>query len=334
MIWVDILAGRLHRFRVADGGAARDDEVIVDLGVPIGSAAPRQRRRLRAGHRRRVPADRRRTATPVGGPIRPADMTDDQQFNDGACDPACRFWAGTTSAGLRPGGGGAVPAGRRRPDHPHAHRRDGVERHRLEPGRLDHVLHRLGRAAPAGQGVRLRRAHRDDRRRARTHLLSSRGRTTPTAWSWMPTATCGSPSGAAGRSAATTRRATLTEVVELPVSRPTCAGFGGPDLDELYVTSAWEELRRRAAGGRAAGRSRAADHDGGARAAGHRVLRVERLGQWRGLSWTASASSSRTAPRRCGRCSSTWATASCWCWSGRRAAARRRRCGWWRAWRT
>ncbi len=42
MIWVDILAGRLHRFRVADGGAAQDDEVIVDLGVPIGSAAPRQ----------------------------------------------------------------------------------------------------------------------------------------------------------------------------------------------------------------------------------------------------------------------------------------------------
>jgi sugar lactone lactonase YvrE len=34
----------------------------------------------------------------------------------------------------------------------------------------------------------------------------------------------------------------LVEVVKLPVSRPTCAGFGGPDLDELYVTSAWEEL--------------------------------------------------------------------------------------------
>jgi sugar lactone lactonase YvrE len=34
----------------------------------------------------------------------------------------------------------------------------------------------------------------------------------------------------------------LTLVVELPVSCPTCAGFGGPDLTELYVTSAREEL--------------------------------------------------------------------------------------------
>ena len=34
----------------------------------------------------------------------------------------------------------------------------------------------------------------------------------------------------------------LDRVIRLPVSRPTSCTFGGPDLDELYVTSAWKGL--------------------------------------------------------------------------------------------
>jgi sugar lactone lactonase YvrE len=34
----------------------------------------------------------------------------------------------------------------------------------------------------------------------------------------------------------------LERVIKLPVSRPTSCAFGGADLDELYVTSAWEGL--------------------------------------------------------------------------------------------
>ena len=30
--------------------------------------------------------------------------------------------------------------------------------------------------------------------------------------------------------------------MRLPVSCPTCPGFGGPGLRELYVTSAWEDM--------------------------------------------------------------------------------------------
>ena len=30
--------------------------------------------------------------------------------------------------------------------------------------------------------------------------------------------------------------------IRLPVSEVTCPTFGGPDLDELYITSAWESL--------------------------------------------------------------------------------------------
>ena len=34
----------------------------------------------------------------------------------------------------------------------------------------------------------------------------------------------------------------LDRVINLPVSQPTSCAFGGPDLDELFVTSAWERL--------------------------------------------------------------------------------------------
>lgn len=34
----------------------------------------------------------------------------------------------------------------------------------------------------------------------------------------------------------------LDRVIRLPVSQPTSCAFGGPDLDELYVTSAWKGL--------------------------------------------------------------------------------------------
>ena len=46
-----------------------------------------------------------------GGPWRPPGMLADVRFNDGVCDPAGRFWAGTVAADRRAGAGRAVPAG-------------------------------------------------------------------------------------------------------------------------------------------------------------------------------------------------------------------------------
>ena len=34
----------------------------------------------------------------------------------------------------------------------------------------------------------------------------------------------------------------LDRVIVLPVSQPTSCAFGGPDLDQLFVTSAWKDL--------------------------------------------------------------------------------------------
>ena len=34
----------------------------------------------------------------------------------------------------------------------------------------------------------------------------------------------------------------LLAVLPVPVSQPTCPAFGGPGLDELYLTSAWQDM--------------------------------------------------------------------------------------------
>ena len=92
LIWVDIRAGRLHRY--TPGGA---DEVYLDAGVPLGAAAPR-----RGGGYVLAAADGFRFADAAGrlagGPLRPPGMGADLRFNDGACDPAGRFSAGTVAA--------------------------------------------------------------------------------------------------------------------------------------------------------------------------------------------------------------------------------------------
>ena len=97
--WVDIHAGRLHRYRPGAG-----DEVVHTAGVAVGAAAPRAGGGYvlaAADGFRLVGADGRAD----GGPLRPPGMAEDVRFNDGACDPAGRLWAGTVAADRRPGGG-------------------------------------------------------------------------------------------------------------------------------------------------------------------------------------------------------------------------------------
>src|SRR5882724_2950338 len=103
LIWVDINAGQLHRF-TPGAGPEQSDEVIIDLGLAIGAAAPR-----RDGGYVLATADGFRLAgsdgSPDGEPVRPEGMGADLRFNDGACDPAGRFWAGTVARDRRAGAG-------------------------------------------------------------------------------------------------------------------------------------------------------------------------------------------------------------------------------------
>jgi L-arabinonolactonase len=34
----------------------------------------------------------------------------------------------------------------------------------------------------------------------------------------------------------------LLATLEVPVSQPSCPAFGGPGLEDLYVTTAWEDM--------------------------------------------------------------------------------------------
>jgi sugar lactone lactonase YvrE len=238
MIWVDILAGRLHRFDPASGGA--DDRVITDVGVPLGSAAPRQGGGyvLATGHGFLLTdAD----GTLQGQPLRPDGMTEDQQFNDGACDPAGRFWAGTTSTGLQPGAAAL-------------YRLDG-------DGRITRMLtgvtesNGIGWSPDGSVMYYIDSGERPRRVRAFDYDVTSGtigGERTLICYSSDAEYPDGLVVDASGDlwiafwGGWQVRRydpaGGLAEVIELPVSRPTCAGFGGPDLSQLYVTSAWEEL--------------------------------------------------------------------------------------------
>ena len=104
LVWVDITAGHLHRYRPGHG-----DEIVLALSSggepePLGAAAPR-----RGGGYVLATAAGFRLAGPNGqleeSAIRPAEMPADAEFNDGACDPAGRFWAGTVTLEMRPAAG-------------------------------------------------------------------------------------------------------------------------------------------------------------------------------------------------------------------------------------
>jgi sugar lactone lactonase YvrE len=241
MIWVDINAGLLHRFTPAADGTADGDQVIVDLDhVAIGAAAPRRR-----GGYILAAADGFRLTTADGAldgdPVRPPDMGPDLRFNDAACDPAGRFWAGTVAADRRAGaaalyrldadgtittvltgitesnGLGWSPDGATMyyidSGEPHLRVQTfgySVESGHIEPG-PDLVT--FGPGDGTSDGL----------------VVDAEGCLWIAFWGGHQVRRY-SPAGE------------LLDTVEMPVSQPSCPGFGGDDLSVLYVTSAWKDM--------------------------------------------------------------------------------------------
>jgi len=241
LIWVDINAGQLHRL---DPGGA--DEVIVSAGVPVGAAAPRT-----GGGYVLAAADgfRRIGADGASGPaVRPAGMPANVRFNDGACDPAGRFWAGTAATDGQAGAGSLY---RFDPDgsvtealpgvtesnglgwNPSAtvfyYTDSGEERSRVRAFGFDLPTGTLGserdliQFAP-GDGT------------ADGLVVDAEG----CLWIAMWDGGCVRRYSSDGE---------LLGIYPVPASRPTCPAFGGPALDELFLTTSWEGLdsERRAA---------------------------------------------------------------------------------------
>jgi len=99
LYWVDIDAGFVHTFDPATG---RD--VSVAVGQPVGTVVPRA-----SGGVMLATRDGFMSLDPGTGKVAlvasPAGHDPEKRFNDGKCDPAGRFWAGTIDEA---GSGGAL----------------------------------------------------------------------------------------------------------------------------------------------------------------------------------------------------------------------------------
>jgi sugar lactone lactonase YvrE len=234
LMWVDILAGHLHRYRPGAG-----DEVFHTAGVAIGAAAPRS-----GGGYVLAAADGFRlvdaAGQPDGGPWRPP-MPADVRFNDGACDPAGRFWAGTVAADRRPAGGAL---------------------YRLDPGGeitvvLDGVTESNGLGWSPDGGTFYYIDSGEPRPRIRAFpcdlaagtLGAPRDLVQPPPEQGIPDGLVVDAEGCLwvafwGGQAVRRYSADGGLLAELPtpVSQPSCPAFGGPGLEDLYVTTAWEDM--------------------------------------------------------------------------------------------
>jgi len=89
LYFTDILKGRVHRFDPSTGNVR-----TYEIGQSVGTVLPTERGDLvlavRDGFARLDPATGRVESIAAGDADRP-----DLRMNDGACDPAGRFWAGT-----------------------------------------------------------------------------------------------------------------------------------------------------------------------------------------------------------------------------------------------
>jgi sugar lactone lactonase YvrE len=237
LIWVDINAGQLHQLDAAGG-----DRVVATAGVPVGAAAPRA-----GGGYVLAAADGFRLIGADGAaaapPVRPAGMPGQVRFNDGACDPAGRFWAGTAATDGRSGTGSLY---RLDPDgsvtevlagvtesnglgwNPAAtvfyYTDSGEDESRVRAFGFDLASGTLG-----GERDLIRFAPGDGT--ADGLVVDADG----CLWIAMWDGGCVRRYSASGE---------LLGRYSVPASRPTCPGFGGPGLDELFLTTAWEGLDR------------------------------------------------------------------------------------------
>jgi sugar lactone lactonase YvrE len=235
LLWVDITAGAVHRFDPATGKTAS-----IDVGKPVGAAVPTSSGRValavRDGFSILDPVTERET--------RVADVeaeVPETMMNDGKCDPAGRFWAGTKDIeGHRPLG----------------------SLYRLD---ADHTVVSVLTGVTISNGLGWSRDHRsmyyidspshgidmfdfeveDGSVSGRRRLVDL-----PEEWGLPDGMTVDEEGflwvafwgGSAVRRISPDGR--IISVVTLPVSQVTSCAFGGDDFSDLYITTARNGLAR------------------------------------------------------------------------------------------
>jgi sugar lactone lactonase YvrE len=240
LVWVDIMAGHLHRHRPGEG-----DEIVLALAaegcpVPIGAAAPRRGGgyvlATEAGFQRAGPDGRI-----DGAAIRPDGMPADARFNDGACDPAGRFWAGTVTRDVRPGAGAlyrldtdgsvSIALGAVTESNGIGWSPDGATMYYIDSGEPEPRIRAFGFDVAGGElGEARDLVHFPGGGPVPDGLIvDAEGCLWVAVWGGSRVVRYAPD----GQTLAT---------LPTPVSQPTCPAFGGADLGELYLTSAWQGM--------------------------------------------------------------------------------------------
>lgn len=236
LVWVDILAGRVHSADSLTGHVRS-----WALGMPVSAIAPRASGGWVAAVERGFALfdDNWKPAGEIRAAVGQAGGT---RFNDGKCDPAGRFWAGTMAYDSTPG---------------------AACLYRLDPD---------GTVTPVIEGVTISNGlgwspdgstmyFIDSGRGTVDAMLFDGASGTPSQRHPLVTVSAGEgkPDGLVVDSegyvwvalwdGGLVRRhspgGVVDRVVQLPVTRVTSMTFGGPDLTDLYITTAYEGLSPR-----------------------------------------------------------------------------------------
>lgn len=228
LLWVDIPAGKVHRLDPADGSRG-----VIDVGMAVGVAVPRAEGGLALAVRDGfavLAEDRLEIVAPVTAGERPGN-----RMNDGACDRAGRFFAGTMAEDDTPGAGAL---------------------YRLGPGRrCERVVGDVAISNGVAWSPDERLLYYVDTPTGRIDVFdydpAEGSLANRRLFAMIPR---GLPDGLTvdtsghvwvalwGGGAVLRLRPDGSHdlTVEIPATNVTSCAFGGPDLNVLYVTSAWD----------------------------------------------------------------------------------------------
>jgi len=242
LLWVDVLAGDLHRATLAPDGTGRWSDHAARVGETVGAAALRHDGgTVAAVDTALVMLDS--LGRPDSDPI-PVDMPAGARFNDGACDPAGRFLVGSTTPANRPGTGllWSLGSGRR----VEVALTGITESNGLDWAPDGDLLYYID----SGEPVVRRYAYDSSSGRIGTRLTDL---TVLGAGQGVPDGLVVDADGAVWvalwQGSSLRRYAPDGELLldlAVPVDQPTCPAFAGPDLRLLVVTTAWEGLHAEA----------------------------------------------------------------------------------------
>lgn len=229
LLFVNIPRGEIHAFDPADGRHA-----VYDVGQPVGAVTPTLKGDWLAAVR-----DGFLRLDPHTGATRLTAIVEDEQpdnrMNDGYCDARGRFWAGTMSM---------------------AHERHAGALYRLDPdGRVTCLLHHVTTSNGIDWSLDQRLMYYVDTGTQRIDVFDfdlDAGEIANRRTFVAIPERAGKPDGlvvdadgcvwlalwGGGALHRYTPDGGLERAIALPVTHPTKCAFGGPDLSDLYITSA------------------------------------------------------------------------------------------------